>query len=158
MNGTLYEFICKLVSRFSILHSCDYIERCLLLTLNKIPKQYKRLFPSNVIMDENRIPGREKNVCFGKSRKMFATIFKSEFAYHFPSLKSNQFLFDGNILLLLLRQRLIQQLTHINLSKTFFHTVQLSSMSLSVSLLVNNRDSNWHGEVLMMTSNVSGRF
>lgn len=61
---------------------------------------------------------REKsNIFIVKNRIMYGALFKSEFAYHFPSLKSNQFPSDNTFVLLL--AELIQQLTHINLCCTF---------------------------------------
>lgn len=83
--------------------------------------------------------GIEKsNISIVKNRIMSGALFKSKFAYHLPSLKSNQFPSYKFILLLLQPRfdthpnRLIQQLTHINLCKIFS---PISNTSISISVI-----------------------
>lgn len=88
---------------------------------------------------------KKKHFHCEKKSIMSGALFKSEFAYHFPSLKSNQFPSD-NMFCSWLN----------DWSNNWHISICTQRMSLSRTLprhfLVHNSDSNWHTEMVMMVS------
>lgn len=105
----------------------------------------------NLFIDDPQCVGNEKgkkrlpneteksNIFIVKNRIMFGALFKSEFTYHFPSLKSNQFPSDNTFCCWLNDW---SNDWHISICDENFSLSR--TLSGIVSLLMHNCDSNWH--------------
>lgn len=91
------------------------------------------------------------SIFIARNRIMFGALFKSAFAYHFPSLKSNQFPFDKYTLSIAVAERQNWSNNwHISICAKYF-----SYLNVSQCRCLHNLGSNWQILVEVLDDDVT---